>query len=112
MSHLRSDRPAPANDREESGIVVSGGGPGFGAPDGVPVAWGGPRVGLIVSKSVGNSVVRHTVSRRLRAAAATVVPELDVADRVVIRALAGARDTGTVELAAQLRSGLQRLGAL
>src|SRR5699024_2524667 len=28
---------------------------------------GGPRAGLIVSKAVGNAVVRHAVSRRLRA---------------------------------------------
>jgi ribonuclease P protein component len=102
--HIANDRPAPELESGEPGIVVSA--------RSVPVQWGGPRVGLIVSKSVGNSVVRHTVSRRLRAAATTVLADLDIADRVVIRALPSARDASSVELAAQLRSGLHRLRAL
>ncbi len=47
----------------------------------------GPRIGLVVSKSVGNAVQRHRVARRLRHVARTVIDELDPADRVVIRAL-------------------------
>lgn len=71
-----------------------------------------PRVGLIVSKAVGNAVVRHAVARRLRAAAATLVDELDDGALVVIRALRTAADESSDELAAQLRSGLVKLGAL
>lgn len=53
---------------------------------------GGPLVGLIVGKAVGNSVVRHRVSRRLRGAMARVVAELPAGCHVVLRALAGAAD--------------------
>ncbi len=51
-----------------------------------------PLVGLIVGKVVGNSVVRHRVSRRLRGAMAAVVPELPTGCQVVLRALAGAAE--------------------
>ena len=47
----------------------------------------GPKVGLVVAKSVGNSVQRHRVARRLRHVARSVIDDLDPADRVVIRAL-------------------------
>ncbi len=77
-----------------------------------PVMWGGPRVGLVVSKAVGNAVTRHSVARRLRAAAGTVVDEVDPQALIVIRALRPAADVGATELAAQLRSGLRKLGAL
>jgi ribonuclease P protein component len=53
------------------------------APAGQPV-W---RAGLVVSKAVGNSVVRHRVSRRLRAILAGAVPKLDEPKQVVVRAL-------------------------
>ncbi|MDF0529403.1 ribonuclease P protein component [Tsukamurella sp. 8F] len=79
---------------------------------GAPATWGGPRVGLIVSKAVGDAVTRHAVARRLRAAARTVVSEVDPGARVVIRALRPAADTDSNELAAQLRSSLRKLGAL
>lgn len=47
-------------------------------------------VGLIVGKNVGNSVVRHRVSRQLRGAVAGVVDGLPTGARVVLRALPGA----------------------
>lgn len=50
------------------------------------------RVGLIVGKSVGNSVVRHRVARRLRAAVAPLVGTLPDGCLVVLRALPGAGD--------------------
>lgn len=46
-----------------------------------------PRVGLIVGKSVGGSVQRHRVSRRIRGAVAPIVPRLPRGSRMVIRAL-------------------------
>ena len=48
------------------------------------------RVGLIVAKSVGNSVVRHRASRRIRGAIAALLPSLPPGTRVVVRALPGA----------------------
>src|SRR5258705_13659687 len=47
----------------------------------------GPRIGLVVSKSVGSAVQRHRVARRLRRVAHTMVDELDPGARVVIGAL-------------------------
>jgi len=49
-----------------------------------------PRLGLIVGKAVGGSVVRHRAARRLRAALAPVVVDLPQGSRVVVRALPGA----------------------
>jgi ribonuclease P protein component len=52
---------------------------------------GGPaRVGLIVSKSVGNSVSRHRAARRLRAGIRPLLADLPEGLRVVLRALPGA----------------------
>lgn len=47
-------------------------------------------VGLIVGKSVGNSVVRHRASRRIRGCLRSVVETLPAGSRLVVRALAGA----------------------
>ena len=71
----------------------------------------GPRVGLIVSKAVGNAVERHRVSRRLRHAARTVIPHLDATDLVVIRARAGSSDAPSPQLEKQLHRALERLEA-
>ncbi|MBU9762993.1 ribonuclease P protein component [Mycobacterium sp. TNTM28] len=71
----------------------------------------GPRVGLIVSKAVGNAVERHRVSRRLRHAARVVVPKLDATDLVVIRARAGSAEAPSVRLEQQLQRALERLDA-
>jgi ribonuclease P protein component len=68
----------------------------------------GPRIGLVVSKSVGNAVQRHRVARRLRHVARTVINELDPADRVVIRALPGSRDAISARLEKQLRTAIRR----
>lgn len=48
------------------------------------------RVGLIVTRAVGGSVVRHRVSRRLRAAVRPLVPGLPAGSTVVLRALPSA----------------------
>ncbi|CDP87274.1 MULTISPECIES: ribonuclease P protein component [Mycolicibacterium] len=71
----------------------------------------GPRVGLIVSKAVGNAVQRHQVSRRLRHVARTVIPDLDATDLVVIRARAGSGDAPSSRLEQQLHRALERLEA-
>lgn len=72
----------------------------------------GPRFGLVVSKAVGPAVVRHRVARRLRHVAATLLEDLDSSTDVVIRALPGAAEASSQELARQLRSGLDRLNLL
>jgi len=68
----------------------------------------GPRIGLVVGKSVGSSVQRHRVARRLRHVARAVVDELDTADRVVIRALPSCRYAISARLEQELRAGLMR----
>jgi ribonuclease P protein component len=68
----------------------------------------GPRVGLVVGKSVGTAVQRHRVARRLRHVASAIIVELDPADRVVIRALPGSRHAISARLEQELRSGLAR----
>ena len=71
----------------------------------------GPRVGLVVSKSVGNAVERHRVSRRLRHAARTVLNRLDPADLVVIRARPSCRDSVSGQLEHQLHAALDKVDA-
>jgi ribonuclease P protein component len=68
----------------------------------------GPRVGLIVAKSVGSAVDRHRVSRRLRHAVRGMLTDLHQDDRVVIRALPGSRQVSSVSLEQELRKGLRR----
>lgn len=68
----------------------------------------GPRIGLVVSKAVGSAVQRHRVARRLRHVVCSLVPELDSADRIVIRALPSSRHAIFASLEQELRSGLTR----
>jgi ribonuclease P protein component len=68
----------------------------------------GPKVGLIVAKSVGGSVQRHHVARRLRHVARSVIADLDPADRIVIRARPSSRQAISARLEQQLRLALQR----
>jgi ribonuclease P protein component len=68
----------------------------------------GPRIGLVVSKSVGSAVQRHRVARRLRHVARTVINELDPADRIVIRALPSSRHAISARLEQELRTALRR----
>lgn len=68
----------------------------------------GPRIGLVVAKSVGNAVQRHQVSRRLRHVVRAVLPELTADERIVIRALPSSRHAISARLEQQLRSGVRR----
>lgn len=72
----------------------------------------GPRIGLVVGKSVGSAVQRHRVARRLRHVARTLVTELDPRDRIVIRALPSSRHAISARLEQELRSGLTRAQVL
>ena len=69
---------------------------------------GGPRIGLVVTKSVGSAVQRHRVSRRLRHVARAVIDDLDPVERVVVRALPSSRRAISARLEQQLRAALQR----
>jgi ribonuclease P protein component len=69
---------------------------------------GGPKIGLVVAKSVGSAVQRHRVARRLRHVARTMIDELDPGDRVVIRALPGSRHAISARLEQELRTALRR----
>jgi ribonuclease P protein component len=73
-----------------------------------PVTYGGPRVGLIVGKSVGNSVVRHSVARRLRAAARPLLVHCAPTTLVVVRALPGSATCSEPELERQLAAAVAK----
>ncbi len=71
-------------------------------------AGGGPRIGFVVSKSVGNAVERHRVTRRLRHVTRAVLTDLQPTDVIVIRALPGSRDAVSARLQHEVRTGLRR----
>ena len=50
----------------------------------------GPRVGLVVGRSVGNAVQRNRVKRRLRHSVARLIEEQPIEARIVIRAFPAA----------------------
>jgi len=67
------------------------------------------RVGFVVSKAVGNSVVRHRVSRRLRHLVADRLGTLPADCALVIRALPASAAASSSELGADLDGALRRL---
>ncbi len=66
-------------------------------------------MGFVVSKAVGNSVVRHRVTRRLRALMAQRLTALPEGTDVVVRAQPAAAAARFDELAAELDRGLERV---
>jgi ribonuclease P protein component len=68
------------------------------------------RVGLVVSRAVGNAVVRHRVSRRLRHLLTSRLCVLPPSARLVVRALPAAADADSATLAAALDHALDRAG--
>jgi ribonuclease P protein component len=76
---------------------------------GVSGAPSGPRAGFVVGKAVGNSVIRHRVTRRLRAVVRDELPRLpDTAD-LVVRARPEAAAATSAQLRTDLSSGLDRI---
>jgi ribonuclease P protein component len=69
-----------------------------------------PRVGFVVSKAVGNAVVRNRTKRRLRALAWARRDALRLGTDYVIRALPAAGAAEFADLEADLRSCLNRVG--
>ncbi|HYH33241.1 MAG TPA: ribonuclease P protein component [Pseudonocardia sp.] len=72
-----------------------------------PASGGAPRAGLVVSKAVGGSVVRHRVSRRLRHLLAPRLGTLPAGAMVVVRALPPAAAATSAELGHDLDAGLR-----
>ncbi|PWW22183.1 ribonuclease P protein component [Geodermatophilus normandii] len=69
----------------------------------------GPRAGFVVGKAVGNSVVRHRVTRRLRAVVRDELDRLpDTAD-LVVRARPEAATATSEQLRRDLSAGLDRV---
>lgn len=79
-------------------------------PNDALIRVGGPRFGLIVSKAVGNAVIRHRIARRLHHMCAQVIAELPAGTDVVIRALPGAATVSSDDLFRQLHGALRKLG--
>lgn len=74
----------------------------------VEVAATGPRFGLIVSKAVGNAVVRHRTSRRLRHVCMTLIPKLPAGVDVVIRALPASATATSEQLEKDITKALRK----
>lgn len=62
----------------------------------------------MVSKAVGNAVVRNRVKRRLRHLMSAHLTALPAGTSVVLRALPAAAGSTSAELAEELRAGLTR----
>ena len=80
---------------------------GAGAASAVPPS--GARAGFVVGKAVGNSVVRHRVTRRLRAAVRDELHRLPGTADLVVRARPEAATAPFAALSRDLSSGLDRL---
>lgn len=74
-----------------------------------PAPTGAARVGLIVGRTVGGSVVRHRVSRRLRALLADRVAKLPDGSGTVVRALPTVVNASYARLGTDLDSALRRV---
>lgn len=77
-------------------------------------SWGGPRMGVVVSKAVGNSVVRHNTARKIRAAMSSILSDeagvgIETHSNIVIRALPHSATASTEEVEKDVRSCLRRI---
>ncbi len=90
--HYLSERPSPDGGRGRHGVTPAG-----------------PRAGFVVGRAVGNSVVRHRVTRQLRAAVRAALPRLPATADLVVRARPEAASAGFVLLRRDLSAGMDRL---
>lgn len=67
-----------------------------------------PSVGFVVSKAVGNAVIRNRVKRRMRAIVATHMSDLPAGALIVVRALPESATADYARLDADLSSCLRR----
>ena len=70
---------------------------------------GGPRAGFVVGRAVGNSVVRHRVTRRLRAVVHDQLDRLPPTADLVVRARPEAATASSADLRRDLSAGLDRV---
>ncbi|SDD36431.1 ribonuclease P protein component [Geodermatophilus telluris] len=84
--------------------AAAAGGPGV--PGDAPT---GPRAGFVVGRAVGNSVVRHRVTRRLRAAVREELRRLPATADLVVRARPEAGTATSADLRRDLAAGLDRV---
>jgi ribonuclease P protein component len=68
-----------------------------------------PRVGFVVSKTVGNSVVRHRVTRRLRHVLRDRLGTVRPGCTLVVRALPSAATAASADLGSDIDAALRRL---
>ena len=80
-----------------------------GGPASSQVSPAGARAGFVVGKAVGNSVIRHRVTRRLRAAVREELHRLPPTADLVVRARPEAAAAGYDLLRRDLAAGLGRL---
>jgi ribonuclease P protein component len=69
-----------------------------------------PQIGLIVSKAIGGSVIRHSVARKLRHASRGLLPLIPQHSQLVIRVI-GASEDYPSELEQTITKISSRLGA-
>jgi ribonuclease P protein component len=97
--HYLPERPAQAVPSSRSRSATGG----------APVPPSGARAGFVVGKAVGNSVVRHRVTRRLRAVVAAELHRLPASADLVVRARPEAAAAESAVLHRDLVTGLDRL---
>ncbi|MBC6449219.1 ribonuclease P protein component [Actinokineospora xionganensis] len=68
-----------------------------------------PRVGFVVSKAVGNAVVRHRVARRLRHLVGARLGTLPLGTALVVRALPPAAGATSAELGQDFDAAIRKL---
>ncbi len=79
------------------------------APDQVPDPPSAARIGFVVGRAVGNSVVRHRTARQLRHLVRDRLDRLPAGSMLVIRALPPAAGADSAALGRDLDSVLTRL---
>jgi ribonuclease P protein component len=67
------------------------------------------RFGYVVSKNVGNSVIRHTLSRKLREISREQLTTLPTGYDIVVRALAGSENLTSAEIRKQIAPTITRI---
>jgi ribonuclease P protein component len=96
-----------ASSEATSGDADSSGATDLGARD--ASAGPSPRVGFVVSKAVGNSVVRHRVARKLRHVLRERLDQVPPGSRLVVRALPKSATANSARLAADIDRALRTL---
>jgi ribonuclease P protein component len=67
------------------------------------------KVGFVVSRAVGNAVIRHRVSRRLRHVVRDRLGTLPTGSALIVRAMPSAADASSAEFRRDFDAALRRL---